>query len=88
MRMSPSKKATVESREVGLTGTKYQKSARENYTHSSMRLVTFALRHSPSECNFVGNIACGQFKAFNGLIKQTVALKIVRALYCVENRSV
>ena len=55
VRLSASKKTTVESREVGLTGTEYQKSARENYTHSSMRLVTFALCYSPSECNFVGN---------------------------------
>ena len=55
VRMSPSKKATVESREVGLTGTKCQKSARENYTHSSMRSVTFALCHSSGECNFVSN---------------------------------
>ena len=45
--VSPSKKATVESREVGLTRTEYQKSAHENCTHSSICLVTFALCHSP-----------------------------------------
>ena len=55
MRMSPSKKATVESRQVGLTGTKYQKSACENYTHSSRHLVTFALCHTSGACNFVSN---------------------------------
>ena len=45
------KKSTVESREVGLTRTEYQKSVRENYTHSSVCLVTFALCHF-ARCQF------------------------------------
>ena len=80
MRMSPSKKATVESREVGLNATKYQKSTRENYRHSSMRLVTFTLCHSSGEYSFVSNMGsrtrCVWFNGSRAPIQEKERLRV------------